>query len=241
MGAGVGGCRRDGRCVGARDRVHLGDVEDVGDAVAETGCGVGVGFRCGVALVGEEHRRVDRDALLALADLVAGLVPGAVALHAGGVGALREDQHLVGERVLREAAHGGEQRQERLAGLGEALSERREQVVDRAAGFGVHLGGSLSESGPHGPFARRSGDRGRPTREPATPTPDGARNAARAGRVTAAVLGRGALARVLRRGAPEDQREAGAKMNGEARGESPAHAARHRSHGRGSAAAAGRR
>ena len=41
VGAGVGGCRRDCRCVGAGDRVHLGDVEDVGDAVAEAGCGVG--------------------------------------------------------------------------------------------------------------------------------------------------------------------------------------------------------
>ena len=105
-------CCRDCRCVGARDRVHLGDVEDVGDAVAETGRGVGVGFLCGVALAGEDHRSVDRDAVFALADLVAGLVPGAVALHAGGVGALREDQHLVGERVLREAAHRGEERQE---------------------------------------------------------------------------------------------------------------------------------
>ena len=146
----------------------------IGGAVVER---VGVARR-------EAHWRVDRDAVLALADLVAGLVPGAVAHHAGGVGALREDQHLVRERVLREAAHGGEQWQERPAGLGEALLERGEEVVDRVAGFGVHLGGSLSESGPHGPFARRSGDRGRPTREPATPTPDGAGNAARAGRVT---------------------------------------------------------
>ena len=36
VGAGVVGRRRDCRCVGARDRVHLGDVEDVGDAEAES-------------------------------------------------------------------------------------------------------------------------------------------------------------------------------------------------------------
>ena len=36
------------------------------------------------------------------------------------------------------------------------------------------------------------------------------------------VPGRGRLARALRRGAPKNQGEAGAKVNGEARGESPA-------------------
>ena len=66
--------------------VHLGDVEDVGDAEAESGCGVGVGVARRCRACGEEHRRVDRDAVLALAHLVAGLVPGAVAAHVRGVG-----------------------------------------------------------------------------------------------------------------------------------------------------------
>ena len=95
------------------DAVHLGEVEDVSDAVSRVGVQRSrVGLRGGVTLVGEAHWRVDRDAFLAFAHLVAGVVPGAVAAHVRGVGALREDQHLVGERVAREAAHRREQRQE---------------------------------------------------------------------------------------------------------------------------------
>ena len=219
VGACVGGCCRDCRCVGARDRVHLGDVEDVGDAVAEAGCGVGVGVGCRCRACW--RRSSARRSRCRARPCAPGSRPcsrrGSPCTQVASGRCAKISIWLASEYFAKRLMH-GQQRQERLAGLGEALLERGEEVVDRAAGFGVHLGGSLSESGPHGPFARRSGDRGRPTREPATPTPDGARNAARAGRVTAEpVPGRGGWRGFCGAGRPKDQREAGAKVNGEAR------------------------
>jgi hypothetical protein len=134
----------------------------------------------GSSRIGEAHGRVDRDAFLALAHLVAGLEPAAIAEDVGRGGALSEDQQLVRERVAREAAHRREQRDQRLTGLGEFGLERAEQVVDRGAGFGVHLREApcLSRD-PTVPSPVVRGTGGGPTREPVPPSTDGAR-----GRVT---------------------------------------------------------
>ena len=100
-----------------------------------------------------------------------------------GGGALREDQHLVRERVTTEAAHYREQRQQRLAGGGEAGLELVEQGVDRAAGVGVHRE-APSKGGTPRSLRPTLGDRGWTAREPADSPRVAAFHAAEAIRVT---------------------------------------------------------
>ena len=128
----------------------LGDVPDVGDAVAdEPGLGRGVVVLAGGGVGGgaaAQDRGEDGDAALALVDLAAEVLPGAVAGDAGGVGAGGQDGDGVLERVGVEAAGDAQPALPVLAGaqladlVGEALVEGGEAVL---AGGGVGHGQRL--------------------------------------------------------------------------------------------------
>jgi len=146
----------DGCRFGKLGSLGLRDVEDIYDAEAyEHGCWLvaWLGWLLVALSLAADHRSQNRDALLALLDVTAKLVPSANARNVCCVGAMVRDGKNVSKAVVVEPGHGAEVRRESLA---LALLKLLDQVLD-VLGNDLLSGGLLAAAAQRRIFAVRRG------------------------------------------------------------------------------------